>query len=159
MHNETVIHRYRFKNFGTMVISWPISELYFQTKWFVFMFLYHFFLSSVYRLKICQHHHFGNGTNTLSQLLGRSILFFTLLFVVGVHFWILKHVQQLKKKDTYVMEEAHWYAQPRQMTFIWNATSFVVNKMWNKLAFVIWLPISQMTNYFVFFYLLFVLME
>lgn len=44
MHNGTVIHRYRFKIFGTMVISWPISELYFPTKWFVFMFLYHFFV-------------------------------------------------------------------------------------------------------------------
>lgn len=151
MHNETVIHRYRFKNFGTMVISWPISELYFQTKWFVFMFLYHFFCHLFTDWKSVNIIISENGTNTLSQLLGRSILFFTLLFVVGVHFWILKHVQQLKKKDTYVMEEAHWYAQPRQMTFIWNATSFVVNKMWNKLAFVIWLPISQMTNYFVFF--------
>lgn len=55
-----------------------------------------------------------------------------------------------EKKATYVMEEVHWYAQPRQMTFIWNAASFVLNKMWNKLAFVIWLPISQLTNYFIF---------
>lgn len=142
-------HGHFMANFG-IVLSY---------KMICFRVFISFFLSSVYRLKICQHHHFGNGTNTLSQLLGRSIRFVTLLFVVGVYFWILKHVPQLKRKkphmlwkryiDTHNRDKWHSFEMLHRLFWIRCGTNW---HLWFDCLFLSW----RITS---FSYLSFVLME
>lgn len=131
-----------------------------SNKIICFHVFYIIFLSSVYRLKICQHHHFGNGTNTLSQLLGRSIHFFYSFVCCWRLFLNFKTCAAIEEKKTHMLWKRHidthhhdkWHSfeMLHRLLCIRCGTNW---HFWFDCLFLSW----RITSYF--FYLLFVLMK